>query len=115
MIRKGSKYTFKRVELSILFKLVSRPDIFLLQYTYHNHLVEFFSLLLNTELRKSGGKKIHSDSNQMCYIKMNVAWPASTKVAGWKSAPKGAIIHATNQIFIRFNSSYLKALQNSMN
>ena len=33
-------------------------------------------------------------------------WPS---IAGWKSTPKGAIIHATNQIFIRFNSSYLKA------
>ena len=45
----------------------------------------------------------------MCYIKMDVAqtnWPS---IAGWKSTPKGAIIHATNQIFIRFNSSYLKA------
>ena len=54
-------------------------------------------------------KKNHSASNQMCYIKMDVAqtnWPS---IAGWKSTPKGAIIHATNQIFIRFNSSYLKA------
>ena len=51
MIRKGSKYTFKRVELSILlFKLVSRPDIFLLQY--HKHLVDFFPFSL---LRKKCG------------------------------------------------------------
>ena len=65
-------------------------------------------ILINFHQRK----KNHSASNQMCYIKMDVAqtnWPS---IAGWKSTPKGAIIHATNQIFIRFNSSYLKA--NSM-
>ena len=62
-------------------------------------------ILINFHQRK----KNHSASNQMCYIKMDVAqtnWPS---IAGWKSTPKGAIIHATNQIFIRFNSSYLKA------
>ena len=54
---------------------------------------------------------IYSVSNQMCYIKMNVAQATTlaskaSDVVGWNSS-EGAIFHTTNQIFIHLYSSCL--------
>ena len=52
---------------------------------------------------------IYSVSNQMCYIKMNVAQAtlaSKASVVGWNSS-EGAIFHTTNQIFIHLYSSCL--------